>query len=499
MDRSPSQNKAILEPPRGNQHLELAIKNCAQSWFPVNAQVLQSVHEGIKERKYQSNRESLIADLKSDYALLGSTIKRLVARQAGEAAPTLSPIAMIEQASISDLIEILDVDEEQISTHRMMEVSAFQTQRLKHAMIAATTAEAISDAHDLDPELGYSCGLLRQLGLTLIAWNYPHVYKRVLSTLKPGEKLDAALSKILGFSPNMLGISLAREWGLAPELRAGMGDSTAREQLAGRSDAQTIASGLDQICKVGEALARASDPEHYPSAKQDWSEAKAQIEAALGPEGLKIVRDKLEQNCKAYAKSSPDLFKFNANFSATPQVTTPTTAAGVTKPRDLYKHNHYTKQCSDEVQDKLRALYANVDGITLAKENIDMLCKQILPLAGFTRGCIFLIEPDTQTLVPRLLLGGAAQEKFRTVNYQQPSSEFDPIVSAFRCQYPIMEQNVRIDDREVSYVAGVLGDAQKAGVLYLEIGDQLANDLSANILGTFKALRQALNDCLSLR
>ena len=179
-------------------------------------------------------------------------------------------------------------------THQLSEATPLQAQRVQHAMISASTAETLAECEELPADLGFTSGVVRQLGLTLIAFNYPHVYARAVAKLADGVDLEQTLSKVLGFSPTMLGISLGRKWGLAPELQLAMGDT----QRWTESDVvDDVAARLVKVCQVGEALARANDPEHYPSALSDWTTAENEITAYLGPGGMQKVRARIEHNC----------------------------------------------------------------------------------------------------------------------------------------------------------------------------------------------------------
>jgi len=502
MDELIADNENSGSPPSGkNHHLDLAVTHCNQSWFPINPDLLAKIQASLRSGHYDNGTNDLIVDLKKDFSLFIYTIKKLLENRnaKGTKLPEQTPIELIESAKLEELAAVLSVSEGSVSSHKFLESNELQATRLKHSMISATVTELLADYKELDSDLGFSAALFRQLGLTLIAWNYPHVYKRAIGALKPGEKLDLAISKVLGFSPSMLGVSLAKQWGLSTDIRVCMGDSQAKEELKKSGGSSVIGETFETLCKVGEALARASNPDQYPSAKHDWSEAKTELEATLGADAFKILRDKLDENCRYYAKLSPEVFNFPTEIIPKPKVSTPTTNPLSKSKRDLLKENQYLKHCPLELQEQLKELYAEIDGATISRGCIDKIAKQIIPQTGFIRGCIFLIEPDSLSLVPRLNIGMAAPGHFRAVNYQAASSEFDPIVAAFRCQYPIMEENVLVNEDTVSYVAGALGERQKAGVLYLEIGQELLSNRNINILIIYKALRQALCDCLNLR
>ncbi len=482
--------------PSTDRHLELAYTHVLGSWLPVNKELLNKLRNQVHEGQYNGGRDNLISDLKQDFSLFIHCVRKLAEKRSVSTATgtTFDPFELIEQASVEELKSIFDASEGAISSHRLSDMTELQSQRLKHCVISSSVAETISTAHGVDSDLAYSSALFRQLGLTLIAWNYPHVYKRAISTLKADENLDLVLSRTLGFSPTLLALKIARDWGLSSEIRLSMGDSSVVAPDVDSSALRFAGETLEKICEVGEALARASDPEHYPSAAHDWEDAKLEIQRALGRDGIKIVQEKLTENCKAYAKFLPDVFG-QPNEMIKPLSLRTSSDGG----RTLYNNNPYLRHCPEHLQTELKQLYSKMDGVTISREVIDKLSKQIMPQSGFVRGCIFLIEPDSLTLVPRLIVGNTSLARFKPVRYLGSAIHYDPVAAAFNCKNPIMEENVVINDENVSYVAGVLGDMQKAGVLYLEIADFLLRDRNLNVTSIYKALRQTLNDCLNLR
>ena len=106
---------------------------------------------------------------------------------------------------------------------------------------------------------------------------------------KSEKSFDKLLTKELGFSPALLAIKLLQEWGYNTELCLELGiidfadpefEDFALDEYSG--------AVISQICEVGEALARASRPDRYPSAKDDWRYAKTEIEKSLGSDGMRL-------------------------------------------------------------------------------------------------------------------------------------------------------------------------------------------------------------------
>ena len=490
-------NHAGIEPranTRGNKNLDVASTQAANSWFPINPELLWSIQERLGTGHYQSPSE-LANDLRQDFALYTWIIGQCsqCGATSGNSAPKPScdPTGLITDNYETIIAKLKELKPENVSPHILGDSSEFQVGRLSYSMTSASVAQALAKKSNVDPQLAFSCALFRQLGLTLISWNYPHVYKRVLSSLKPEDKLDESLTKMLGFSPTMLGLTIARRWALSPELRLGMGDPVP-EEIDDKGRIHEVGNTLEKICQIGEAFARANDPKHYPSAQADWNAAQAQVQSILGPQGFALIKEQITQNCEYYSQLNPDLFGPPTNPQA---ITSPKTRAGSA----LLSANTYVKQCTPGIQELLGKLYERLDGQSISKDCIDLLAKEIIPASGFLRGCIYLIEPDSSRLVPRLALGSASLSSFTSTSYTAYSEVFDPVVAAYKCKTPIMEENVQIGDKTISYVAGVIGDTQRAGVLYLELSEAQVQRKASNVLCCFKALRQALSDSLNLR
>lgn len=474
-----------------NRHLELAYNHAVASWFPVNPAVVLEIRTAITSGKYNGKPKQLVHDLRKDYALYTHCVKKLIeARSASgmKAETPTDPVDLIRNAENEQLLSILASCSS--SDHSLKNASPEQALRIQQSVMSATCCEALSQKCQIDGDLAFSCALFRQLGLTLIAWNYPHVYQRAIKSLRGEETIDIALTKKLGFSPRSLAITIARKWAFPEEFLAGMGDTEAAPVSA---DSRKIADTLAHICEVGETLARASDPEHYPTAVKDLEDATREVEALLGKSGMTLIQNKLRENLEVYAAALPEL------FPTAPEIAGPEENAKRVQAHPRLRDNHYARYCVPLVQEYLRTLYGELKDDTVSRSGVELLVKEIIPAAGFERGCVYLIEPDSQLLVPRLVIGPPGSRKYAAVSSSVTMLNQTPIAAAYRRNMPIMEQESLSDGISVSWIAGALGELQKTGVLYLEISEKLLTSDSSNPMACFKALRQALVDCLGIK
>ena len=131
------------------------------------------------------------------------------------------------------------------------------------------------------------------------------------ASLKDGGNLDTALTRELGFSPQLLGIVIARRWNLPVAIRDALGDPEAFNEIH-EDKAKVLdkfGDRLEKLCQVGEALARASNPTDYPTARQDWEQAQKVIEDTLGDEGIRTIQRRVEVNIGNYVSFFPEAFK----------------------------------------------------------------------------------------------------------------------------------------------------------------------------------------------
>lgn len=469
----------------GAKQLEQALRHVSEGWLPVSNEALRAARAQFKKSQASGSRVEFISELKKDFALFAFCVRELAKKavvrgQAGQ----FDPKTLFDNATDDDLRDIILHDSRGISIHSLEEISAPQAKLIRQAMTSAAAAETLGQVSTVDPLNAFSLALLRQLGLSLIAWNYPNVFKRCLSATSQVGSLDEALSDVLGFTPTMLGARMGMEWGFSPLISAGMGDPKSREEISssGGELAQKLLV-LDKICRVSESFGAAS-ASPMTNRAPNYVAARNEIELILGPDLFKSLQEKIAHSCAIYAQYAPQFFPHLDE--SMPHKGKP--AAG------SIEANVYIKHCEPHTRAELKALYLNMKG-TAARENVEILIKDIIPEAGFASGAIYLVEPETSRLVPRLAFGNRAVSTYQPVNFASTSSTYDPAASAFRCSSPIMEENVDLGWGTISYIVGALGENPKMGVMLLELDQSL--DISNPIL-VFKALKTALCDCLGI-
>lgn len=483
-----------------NRNLVKAAQKVSRAWFPINKPHYEQIQQGLERGAYDLGIDFLIGDIRKDFSLYMYCLKEVRSRirERNLKVPShLPPGKLLEFAGIDLLKEILSASPDAISSHSLEQEHEheLQMQRMQEAMIGASAAEELAQRCKIDPDLGYSTELVRQLGLTLIAWNYPQVYNKVMSDLSAGTDIDRELTRRLGFSPRLLAVAMARQWGLCEELRLALGDSQAGTEL--HPDRKQLvhqtADKVAKLCEIGEALARANSPETYPTARSDWQTAREEIFNRLGESGLRLIQNRVVANCEYYVKHNPDVFSDISNIQKEP---TPH-RQGV----NIFERNKYIKECPEETRDALIHLYENIQPGGISQKQLSTLIQDIIPQAGFLRGTVFILDPDRTNLLPRVAIGDSEKCRINTrTRIDLIENENSPVVAAFSCNTPMVETQRNSDDQEIISFACVLGSQQRAGVLYLEaVMSESAELRSANSLLCFKALCQALVHCLNLQ
>lgn len=461
------------------RRIDRALQHVLKPWFPINQDVLQIVRKRFADGDYEKVPGELLKDLKGDFALFTLVVKELlqVGKAAGASAATLhNPVELIKWAGPQRILAILANDKKLPVIHSLHWSEPFQISRLRETAISATTASLLSEKKNLDPEVGFARSVVREIGLNLIAWNYPSLYSKVIEGLKPGQNLDDELSKELGFTPTLLAVRIMRP------------DVDQEDPQVEEVERQW--NLYDDLCEIGEALARAEHPETYPSAENDWKKAEAFLSETVGADAIQLVKGRAQEHTSRYEKSLPNTFGTVAAFN-------PERNIRVHKKMVRVIDEALLKQCSHVVQSALKALYADMDGEKVSRAAVETLIKRIIPQAGFTGGCVFVIDPTTLTLKPRTVIGRVALRSTKDV-------ALDPgdhaVTALSNTEALVVESREDLSSSALAGIYRALGEQRKVGVLYLESPSGIDSPSTRErALVTFEAMRRALSDVLLLQ
>lgn len=479
------------------RRLERACQYVSDMWFPANPTLVVKLRHSLAVDN-SPDLEAFVADLKGDYSLFLFCLRELLQllRQEGVKPPLhLSPLELFKWGGVERLRAILSLDDAPGSRHNFGNLTAVQQERLEEMVISTSAAQVLARQSHVEENLGFSAALMRQLGLTLIAWNYPEAYQRALEMLSEEITLDAALTRILGFSPTLLGITLARKWGVSPDICLAMIDDDEpleAEEAEWAVQNSAISHTLATLCRVGEALARANAPEVYPNARNDWEVAKVEIQARLGNEGLEMIQAAVEETCDNYITSIPTLFKGGSLLD-------PETRLESYEQEHLITRNPYVERCRAYLKKKLQDLYAAIQRNEGAHATLRTLMREIIPESGYSGGIVYALEPTSEFLVAQLRIGTPVLRGMAQVSLDPRALSGELVIQAYLGDETVCHGVLSEDGTGFTCVAGFLGCSQRFGVLYLEIPDLVFKGSEEHHLTHFKAFCLAINDCLALR
>lgn len=466
------------------------------SWFPVNGPLLRELQKKMAAGVYDNNRNELITDLKSDFTLFAAFIKGLP-EISSDTNGSVSPSEVLREAEIDTIRKILGVSESEVSTHNFASMVKSQAVRVKHSLVSCSTADLMAGKSDTDTVTVYTAALFRQLGHNLLAWNYPRIYSRVLNQVAAGEgDLDRLLIKAFGFSPLNLASDIAEDWHLAPEIRCALGQELSSNELSTLKvdprDIRRVSEQINKLCNIGETMAKIGDPEHFPEAPFYWKKVSHEVTNILGPNGLEILTNQVESLTARYQAFAPTLFEGKLSWEE-----------NLEKANEHYAANQLTRnpdvsKCPSDLQEVLKQIYRFIVPGQISTQALEMLIGKAIPLAGFARGCLYLVDAHSMKLVPTVRIGDRPVEHYKPLMCGHNTESNSPIVAALSSMSPIRQEGALMHGERVSITVGQIGNSDKQGVLYLEMSDGLTDAPSHEALLRFRAISRCLNECLAL-
>jgi len=472
-----------------------------RGWFPVHSAVLAKVRQRLNAGIYQSERALLVDDLKSDCALYLFCLRELslLTRSKNGVRRNVSASSfatMIMEASEDHLRLVFSNGPETISAHKLENASVFQAERFEECLVSAATAELLGPAFGLDARESFNCALLRQLGLMLICWNYPKVYAQALSLMREsysagGADLDTVLQALLGFSPSLLGAKTAQSWGLSEQairpLQMHRGYDIDPDKFTREQDKSEL---LAKISSVGEALARAGNPELYPEAQAHWEGAERVVRKKLGPDGVRLIFQQAEKLGEQYCALSPVLFRMSERSVASAH------AFPSEYSKQCYNKNIHLRRCPPAARQQLERIYETL------KDSVDDILVRtfffdVVPKVGFDCSAVFMLDAGRPALVPTFHSGTPKFVKLKPLSLLEGESETHPFREALHRSTPLEGEGIA-GGTSRKYFVGSLGSERGIGVVHLELSPGASSEISDNAAVIFQALRQCLHDLVHL-
>lgn len=474
----------------GDRRLKQAVEYVSRQWFPVNRAVVSDIQTKLNSGAYDGNGAQLVQDLKADFAYFTYCLHKMKSEEINDGA---NPLEGLYQSEDQRLKDILMSSANEISKHDISSAEHGQAQRFKFTVLSCSAADLFANSQKSDNDMAFTCTLLRQLGLNLVAWNYPTIYTRALSLVRAANaSIDEILEENLGFSPSLLANELIFTERTCPLIKKASG-IVGSNGASSQSDNQTQ---TDQatigICEISEAFAQLNDPEHYPQISRNFETVIMQVDQYLGEGGMSTIMNSVNAKYARYVSAMPEVFKVDSSLEQHMEKV----ASDYTN--KIFEKNTYAQRCSDKIKRELKEVYRHVSRGQLSSMGVGHLVNRVIPLAGFTQGCVYLLDSKKMMLVPKLRIGASSLERYKAINCSLVSPEGSLIVEALYCSMPIKQEGVFLHNDLVSPILGPLGSKEPMGVLYIEMGPVLLAQQMEEPLVLFKAIRNAFNDCLNV-
>ena len=484
------------------RRINRALSHVEDYWIPVNPNLFRKLSQDLTNLESKSEIDQFVSSIESDIGLHSWCLRENLIR-AGDDASTAGGLRSL---SAKELQQIFPKDLHTISNHDLHASDDLQLSRLRESLLSAASAEQLSEHFMLEPEQAHAAALLRSLGLNLIAWNYPTVYRRAVTEMAMGASLDLTLTKQLGFSPHLLAVRLLERWGVKEHQLESYGLS-ADGEIDDDLIADGIANSLAELCRIGEALARANEPSVYPSARHDWEEAQSRISEILGPNGIEQITQRFRELADSYVTFMPELFQVGTLFpvpimniaSSEDGVISDSWEDGVSEgySRAAFS-NPYLEQCGEPCRTVVQHYLTKNDPLTGRRYKLQQFMQEVFPSFGFPGLAIFTLDPGVCAFIPQLWQGQLEHRQRSTVEYSIALADADPVSIAYRSHEAVIQYHHTKDNQISTSIASVLGRTQRVGVVYAEISAVVKNHYDDPQLVHFLALRWELERCIGL-
>jgi hypothetical protein len=482
--------------------LSKATELVSKLWFPYDRALLSSIQKKLEENDFYEIKDEIVLDLEKDLSLFLLSLKELVILIESDPFESKSTSRdFFSQVGKEELQTAL----KKVSTYRFNQkldsASVLQKQKLVEMYVSGITVKKISQALmetqeiPLSTELNYSCVLLRQLGATLITWNYPEIYEKVAMSCHTQNSFDESFRSSLGFSPMMLGFSIAQSWNL-PHIYLDVlgGEEYFRvfnisSQLGEHE--KKLSSSIVQICEIGEALARSMNPELYSTSVADLDKASKYIQKVIGEEGVKEILTSLKTQLKDLKLDSLEHVINDSTNILKEKISEARYASEFTS------KNIYLDSVPENIKSLIQELYSQMTPDGLVQNYASFFAKKIIPETAFSSLIVYLNDPFQNALFPSLIIGAPRAIAPKAVSLSGNSSSYNLVSAGFGLKTPLREDRVLNENEEVLMFASALGVDPVIGVLYAEI-DHLSGEIPVNTVRYFKAIKKLLSDCLRL-
>lgn len=457
---------------------EEVLKNLTQGWMPLNSVILKNIKADLESGLYQTDRGQLIADIKRDPGLFAYLTKQ---QKPSPPTPPVDFFTMLRTIDYGQIANLLP-SSTNISPHQLEKTTKPLAQRLQHSLLSTTAAEALAQSTALSSDLVFTTCSMRELGLNLIAWNYPQQYQKAKASYSPRDWVE-----LLGISPSEVSERLAADWQLSSEVIHSLRElSTSHSIFQGvpwseSSDSAGINLSISELCDIGELYARRYDPTQRQQAEKEWEKRESHWKRSLNLHVLEEVNTQVEETLSFYKKE-------NKVFSTVSLV-----KLQEEKNQDtlsfLHHQNPSVEKCPEHIRQLFADVYSQIKPGEVSLPAIQLLHTQVIPTCGFSASCLYMLNVGEKKVSPVLQSGGS------------PLAAFIPVLGALDRhivqllfqEIPLKRSGVGVSSTETLQIFSGITHRRYLGILYCELAEDLPNHPTFLY---FSAIRTAIRDCL---
>lgn len=452
------------------------------NWLPISSEALRIIKKRLHHGQYSKDRDQLIDDIKSDPGLF-LYVTRALATSTTSTTEELNPLSTIRSLQDSELNELLDVPPSKISGHRLTRMSKQQALRLQYSLLTAHTAAELAKQSPTSADDAFASSMLRQIGLDLLAWNFPTQYEGAVRKQRLEQvDLDQTLEELLGVSPTTIGKHFAEEWKLNNNIRNSLNCAAV---AADEPQAPDETLNMNEILELAELHAQSKDEENYPDATTTLAERSYKYMGTIDC----TVFERTEQ--KVYdviTNNVPD----NHVIDSLPLIASLSLKSS-NRARRLFASNSHIQKCTPDVQQLFEEAYKQINDQEYSYDALKALGEIVVPMLGFPRGCVYLQQGSDLALNPMFTFGDENLDYY----WNLLTTHRTEIFCALNSTIPLRHQTHGINNRTTTQICGNLDNFSRPGVLYLELLEESARFAGHPTVTYFHAIRTTVNACMS--
>lgn len=465
---------SVAHTQHGERLIDKTVKHVSKGWIPINPRTLSSVKDKLAAGSYREKGEEFINDIKLDPGLLVHCMRKVAALVEVPQRDS-NPIQLLKKLEEEKIATLLSLEATDASIHRFEDSTKHQALQLQHALLSTQAAELMAPKAQVDSDTAYTASFLRQLGYSLIAWNYPDIYNRlIVAHRSKGIDIDAEITKLLGVSPHQLAGLVASQLSITGASTAAL----SRRNFAGDSNP------LNKVCELADLFARSKDPHTYPEAQKQILERQTELNELIPADTRKRIEQRIANFLKEQVSSEalqalPLVQEIEALKQEGPNVI-------------AFRANQYAQRCAPALRKRFEEMYALADMSRISLDALKELSNELIPRLGFEFGCLYMVDARSGNLLPSLRVGSRPLTSYTLSTL----SLHHVIAASLDNPLPYKAEGISRDGSTSVYMCSGLGNKRFRGVLYLELHPLYLSNAEHPSLLHFQAIRQAINDFL---